>query len=166
MTGQSGIILSKTLSGLRSMKTHISSGALRALISFQSHAQREKSDFDVFRPSVQAKTIEKSNARSARAARADLGTQNPIFGSWGPKPPFPVLGPVPKVWEWSHSIRLEIQCYSDVFVRPELRCGIIWIPDQFLGVLWPALWGNFFRRTHPQRTMCVFLKDSVILIGS
>ena len=30
------------------------------------------------------------------------------------------------------------QCYSDVFMRPELRCCILWKPNSFWEVLWPA----------------------------
>lgn len=51
-----------------------------------------------------------------------------------------------------HLTRLEITCYSEVFMRPELLCGISWTPESIFGgsLVSPSeRVHSHFPKTHP-----------------
>ena len=70
-----------------------------------------------------------------------------------------VFLPASRSRDKSHSIRLENLRYSDVFMRPELRCSILRTPNPFWEVLWPAPWGEYIfenaskNKNDPERTV-------------
>jgi len=61
--------------------------------------------------------------------------------------------------EWSRRIRSRNLCYSRVFMRRELGCGIPQTPNPFWEVLLPAFRVNTFskKRTHNEKTYDICL---------